>query len=295
MPIKVKCPGCGAVHQVGDTMAGKRAKCKCGGVIAIPAPRAPAAPSPAARAPQAASPFGGLADDEMDDLFGAPPGETPTPQPGSVPAAEQAVPANLVGVEAPGAKKKDNKPDPNALTPKDRRIAIMGIIAGILAVPYGILVAVIGLIGWVMYLIIGGALMAIAGIGVPILSIRELSGHRPQSDVMYQFGTFGSLVAIALLTLNAFIGASEAYIFAQKEVEPRMKELAEEAEKGLSGLEPEEEAELAAINAGLTAVLFTALGIAAVASIGLAIIPGFFMYVCRSHKMPPKEQEGDVL
>ena len=292
MPIKVKCPGCGAVHQVGDAMAGKRAKCKCGGVIAIPARRAPAAPAPAVQAPSA---FGGLPDDEMDDLFGAPPGQAPGPQSGHAPVTKQAaLPANLVGA-ADGGGKKDNKPDPNALTPRDRRVAIMGIIAGILAVPYGIVVAVLGLVGMVMYLIIGGAAIAIAGIGVPILSIRELAGHRPKSDTLYQFGTFGSIVAIALITLNAFIGASEAYIFASKEAEPRLKELAEEAAKGTRGLSEEGKQELASINAQLTTVLVVALVVATAISIAMAIIPGFFLYVCRSHKMPPKEQEGDVL
>ena len=152
MPIKVQCPACRAVHQVGDAMAGKRAKCKCGGVIAIPARRAPTAPSPAAQAPQGASPFGGLPDDEMDDLFGAPPGQASGPQPGHAPApAHGALPANLVGA-SDGGGKKDNKPDPNALTRKDRVVAVMGIIAGVLAVPFGIIVAVLGLAGMVIWL-----------------------------------------------------------------------------------------------------------------------------------------------
>jgi hypothetical protein len=45
MPITVHCSQCGRSYQLRDELAGKKAKCKCGGVISIPeAPAAPLAP-----------------------------------------------------------------------------------------------------------------------------------------------------------------------------------------------------------------------------------------------------------
>ncbi len=45
MTLSVRCPKCKAVHRVGDEMAGKRAKCRCGAVLIVPAAQqAPAQP-----------------------------------------------------------------------------------------------------------------------------------------------------------------------------------------------------------------------------------------------------------
>ncbi len=45
MPIAVNCSQCGRSYQLRDELAGKKAKCKCGGTILIPAaPAAPLAP-----------------------------------------------------------------------------------------------------------------------------------------------------------------------------------------------------------------------------------------------------------
>lgn len=45
MPIAVNCSQCGRSYQLRDELAGKKAKCKCGGTILIPAaPTVPLAP-----------------------------------------------------------------------------------------------------------------------------------------------------------------------------------------------------------------------------------------------------------
>src|SRR5262245_41892865 len=73
MPISVTCPKCSAKLKAPDQLAGKKAKCKCGTVVAVPggaaksigaptsgtnsASRAPAKPAPSPiRAPVAAEP-----------------------------------------------------------------------------------------------------------------------------------------------------------------------------------------------------------------------------------------------
>ena len=52
MPIAVRCGKCGKAFSVGDNMAGKQAKCPCGGVLSIPAPAVARAPQPQARPQQ---------------------------------------------------------------------------------------------------------------------------------------------------------------------------------------------------------------------------------------------------
>lgn len=39
MPLSVRCPKCKTVHRVAEKMAGQRAKCRCGAVMAIPQPQ----------------------------------------------------------------------------------------------------------------------------------------------------------------------------------------------------------------------------------------------------------------
>lgn len=54
--VVVRCPGCGAVHQVAASLAGTQAQCRCGQVVAIPAPT-PAPSVGSQPAPQHPQPF----------------------------------------------------------------------------------------------------------------------------------------------------------------------------------------------------------------------------------------------
>ena len=68
MPIAVKCGKCGKAFSVGDNLAGKQAKCPCGGVLNIPAPAAARAPQPQARPqprPQPPSALASFLDEEL--------------------------------------------------------------------------------------------------------------------------------------------------------------------------------------------------------------------------------------
>ncbi len=68
MPIAVNCSQCGRSYQLRDELAGKKAKCKCGGTILIPA--APAAPL----APMAdPDPLSSLLDESLPPLDAAAP------------------------------------------------------------------------------------------------------------------------------------------------------------------------------------------------------------------------------
>lgn len=64
MPIQVTCPGCQTTLKTADSSAGKRAKCpKCGGVIEIPMPPAPANGGYELEAEL--NPLGAFTDDEL--------------------------------------------------------------------------------------------------------------------------------------------------------------------------------------------------------------------------------------
>ena len=60
MPIAVRCGKCGKTFSVPDNMAGKQAKCPCGGVLSIPAPAAARA-----RQPQPQSSLASFLDEEL--------------------------------------------------------------------------------------------------------------------------------------------------------------------------------------------------------------------------------------
>ena len=64
MPIKFACPSCGKGYNVKDSLAGKKAKCKCGAVMPVPAAAAAAPSAPVENDPLFGDdPLGG-------DLFG---------------------------------------------------------------------------------------------------------------------------------------------------------------------------------------------------------------------------------
>ena len=102
MPVEthapILCPSCGKQFRWKPELAGKRAKCKCGGVIAIPAEPKPPQPAP---------------DEDEYDIAEAPPAPAPRPQAapaqtGLDPAAAAAVLQRLgrTTAEVPRAKER---------------------------------------------------------------------------------------------------------------------------------------------------------------------------------------------
>src|SRR5436190_18637605 len=103
-PTSIVCPSCGKRYAYKPELAGKRVKCKCGGVISVPAPP----PAAVADSAEAAPPG-------FDDVdFGAPAADAPaTPMPLSprpataLRSATHPAPAAAPVSDAP-AKKKDD-------------------------------------------------------------------------------------------------------------------------------------------------------------------------------------------
>ncbi len=306
MPIQIQCPNCQARHQVNDNMAGKRAKCRCGAAIQIPAQGQAVAPARAVPAPQptALAPFKNLSDDEMDDLYGS------SPQPDALGAGAAAVPnaapppANMVGAEQTKAPVEDpNAPKP--VTGKDRRIAIMGIVAGFFSVPMGITLFVIMLLflffsmagppvdddeaGGLMdtvprlanaCLTLGALGMIVAGIAVPIHGFNELKGRLPKSNMFYLFGTFAPLLIIAGVAINSTLTAVTDY-------DDDVKAAEDEIRKEMGGSDEKIVLNYAPLLLRLILYLFLAF----LKVVGMSIIPGFQMYVCRAHTPPKKPEE----
>jgi len=78
MPISVDCPGCGKHYRLRDALAGRRVKCRCGRVVAVPEPESePAEP---------------VESDWVDDAFRAPTPAAAPPQGGVVERAPSAAP-----------------------------------------------------------------------------------------------------------------------------------------------------------------------------------------------------------
>jgi hypothetical protein len=80
--IVIKCPACGKGYKVGDDLAGKRVKCKCGQTMVVPAPAAAAESDAYDLAPMGASDPSSLLDEDLPPAAQGPPlPRVPVPPP----------------------------------------------------------------------------------------------------------------------------------------------------------------------------------------------------------------------
>ena len=120
MPIKLQCPGCGKVFQLGDDRAGRQARCRCGAVIRVPA--------------AATEPTDSSWEDEVSRAFG--PGKPPrSPRgPAQPEAAAGAAPtsgpkASVDDTDASGAGTRPQRPSKPA--PKTARETARSLVASL--------------------------------------------------------------------------------------------------------------------------------------------------------------------
>jgi hypothetical protein len=102
MPISFQCPECAKPFNLGDEMAGKKARCGCGAVIRVPQSAAPAQqPAPPSPAQQPLVP-----QQPVDPLMGSlPPVEqSPAPQQLSYPVTGVQQPSAVAGAGGKGGK-----------------------------------------------------------------------------------------------------------------------------------------------------------------------------------------------
>ena len=310
-------------------MAGKRAKCRCGNAIQIPAAaqqmpaqqtpgqQMPAQQMPAQQVPgqmmpgqqvpaapvqpqvpmAANSPFAGVEDDEMDDLFGQTPEAAAAAAAQAAAPEKKAIPLNLVGAgDDPDAKKKsDERPK---LTGKKKALAILGITAGFIAEPY------CGWIGWIyqgvlqsgggegyaaMLQTLGAAAVVLACVG--LMSVAGALIAKGFADFRGREMDIGWVHSVGIILAGAFVGGMTLFQLvgvAQRVVDedPEFVEVIKEVDENAG---PDEKAET---KANIKAIFGDALW--GVFWVGLlAIIPIFVAVLSRQVNPSVKKTDDD--